>query len=85
MFTKGQIVYSKSGRDKKRPFIVVDFNSEYVYIVDGSLRKLEKPKKKKFKHVQIVNKIDYNIKKKLDENLYLLNSDFKKSLENFKL
>lgn len=85
MLTKGQIVYSKSGRDKKRPFIVFDFDEEYVYLVDGSLRKLEKPKKKKIKHVQIVNQIDYNIKNKLDENLYLLNSDFRKSLEKFKV
>lgn len=85
MFTKGQIVYSKSGRDKQRPFIIVNFDTEYVYIVDGSLRKLDKPKKKKIKHIQIVNKIDYDIKRKLEENLYLLDSDFRKSLEYFKM
>ena len=55
MYSKGQVVYSKSGRDKRRPFIVVDSDEQYVYLVDGDLRKLEKPKKKKFMHVQIVN------------------------------
>lgn len=47
LYSKGQIVFSKCGRDKGRAFIVYDFNEEYVFIVDGDLRKLEKPKKKK--------------------------------------
>ena len=44
----GRVVYSKAGRDAERPFIVVDgINDSYLLIVDGSLRKIEKPKKKK--------------------------------------
>ncbi len=85
MYTKGQLVYSKAGRDKKRPFIIFDFDDEYLYLVDGDLRKLEKPKKKKKMHVQIINKIDFNIKEKLDANLYILDSDIRKALEPFKI
>lgn len=85
MYTKGQLVYSKAGRDKKRPFIIFDFDEEYLYLVDGDLRKLEKPKKKKKIHVQIINKIDFNIKEKLDANLYILDSDIRKALEPFKI
>lgn len=85
MYTKGQLVYSKAGRDKKRPFIIFDFDDEYLYLVDGDLRKLEKPKKKKKIHVQIINKIDFNIKEKLDANLYILDSDIRKALEPFKI
>ena len=84
MYTKGQVVYSKCGRDKRRPFIIFDFDDQYLYLVDGYLRKLEKPKKKKKIHVQIVNKIDYNIKEKLDGSLYLLDADIRKALEPFK-
>ena len=47
MYSKGQVVFSKSGRDKGKAFIVYDYNEEFVFIVDGVLRKLEKPKKKK--------------------------------------
>lgn len=83
MYSKGQIVYSKSGRDKQRPFIVYDFDENYVYIVDGDLRKIQKPKKKNKKHIQIVNKIDYNVKMKLDEGLYLLDADIRKALKAF--
>lgn len=84
MYTIGQIVYSKSGRDKGRVFLVVSIDGEYLYLVDGDLRKLEKPKKKKQKHVQIVNKIDYNIKEKLKDNAYLKDSDIRNALQAYK-
>jgi ribosomal protein L14E/L6E/L27E len=48
----GKVVNSKAGRDMHRNFIVVGIlNNEYVYISDGELRKIEKPKKKKVKHL----------------------------------
>ena len=84
MYTKGQVVYSKCGRDKNRPFIIYDLDDTFLYLVDGDLRKLEKPKKKKKIHVQIVNKIDYDIKQKLENNLYILNADIKKALAKYK-
>lgn len=51
----GQIVRSKAGRDKGRHFIVYEVEGEYINLVDGSLRKIENPKKKKLKHIQKVN------------------------------
>ncbi len=51
-FVVGQIVISKSGRDKGLAFVIKSIEGEYVYLVDGKLRKLDKPKKKKQKHVQ---------------------------------
>lgn len=51
----GQIVRSKAGRDKGRHFIVYEVEGQFLNLVDGSLRKIEKPKKKKFKHIQKVN------------------------------
>ncbi len=51
----GQIVRSKQGRDKGKHFIVYDFNEEYVFLVDGELRKISKPKKKKIIHIAKTN------------------------------
>lgn len=85
MYTKGQIVYSKSGRDKGRPFIIVDIQNEYLYLVDGDIRTLDKPKKKKMMHVQIVNYIIDDIRKKLDENLYLTDADIRAALKAYKI
>ena len=53
----GQIVFSKRGRDKGRAMIIIAVDGEYAYLVDGVLRPLEKPKKKKAKHIQTTNHI----------------------------
>jgi len=53
--TRGQVVFSKSGRDKGKTFIVINVHEEYLYLVDGKLRTLDRPKKKKAKHVQPTN------------------------------
>lgn len=83
LYSKGQIVFSKCGRDKGRAFIVYDFNEEYVFIVDGDLRKLEKPKKKKKIHIQISKAVNEEIKNKLENELYILNSDIRKALAKY--
>lgn len=77
-------MYSKCGRDKGRTFIVIDFDEEFIYLADGDLRRLEKPKKKKFKHVQIVNKVDLGIKEKLEKG-YILDADLRKAIKAFNL
>lgn len=51
----GQVVISKQGRDKGLYFVVLDLDSGYVFLADGKLRTLNKPKKKKEKHVQPTN------------------------------
>ena len=48
----GGIVLSRAGRDRNRAFLVVDVIDEaYVLIADGALRTLQRPKKKKRKHL----------------------------------
>lgn len=83
-YVVGQIVYSKRGRDKSRPFVVFHVEDEYLYLVDGELRKLYKPKKKKIKHVQPTNYIDQNIKSIILESKYLLDNDIKKTILKYK-
>lgn len=49
----GNVVFSKKGRDKGYPFVVLYVvDAEYVLICDGKMRKLEKPKRKKIKHLR---------------------------------
>ena len=52
----GLLAYSKCGRDRKRLFCVVDVIDEnFVLIADGMLHKIEKPKKKRLKHLSFVS------------------------------
>ena len=48
----GDLVVSRAGRDKGRPFVVLRAEEGFVYLVDGDLRRLDKPKKKKRMHVK---------------------------------
>ena len=50
--TIGDLVVSRAGRDKGRPFVVLRTEENYVYLADGDLRKLDRPKKKKRMHVK---------------------------------
>ncbi len=59
----GQFVKSKAGRDKGNVLIVFGIvDEQYVLVVDGDLRKLEKPKKKKVKHLSKIGDVDMEIK-----------------------
>ena len=51
----GSLVYSKAGHDRGILFLVLRIEGEYAYLADGKTRKLEKPKKKKQKHLQKTN------------------------------
>lgn len=49
----GRVVRSKAGRDTGRLFLAVGvFDEEHLLVADGDLRKVEKPKKKKLKHLE---------------------------------
>lgn len=54
---KGSLVYSRAGRDKGTLFVVLSFEGEYVYLSDGDTRRVEKPKKKKLKHINKTNAV----------------------------
>lgn len=65
---KGQIVKSIAGRDSGRYFIVLEVRPDDMMLIsDGKLRKIQKPKLKKLKHLELtstlcdaVDQINYN-------------------------
>lgn len=77
----GQLVFSKTGRDKGKLFIVTSIEEEYLYLADGKLRKVETPKKKKKKHVQKTNSVIESIKEKIQEECKLNNAEVRKALK----
>lgn len=83
-FCAGDIVLSKAGRDKNNHFIVLAVVDEtFVLIADGDLRKVDNPKRKKWRHLENTgNKSEY-IKKKLGEGVRVTNPDLKKELAEY--
>lgn len=80
----GQVVKSKSGRDKGRIFIVNEILDEiYVTIVDGELRKISNPKKKKIKHLIVYNTIFGQYAEKVIRKEKINNAFVRKLIEPF--
>ena len=80
---KSSLVVSKAGRDKGQLFYVIDTDEQYVYLVDGKSRKLEKPKRKKRKHVEQVPRTESRIAEKIRNGEKVLNSELRKELASF--
>ena len=51
---KGMLPKSKAGHDKGKVYVIYEMDETYVYLVDGIIRGIEKPKRKKRKHVQVI-------------------------------
>lgn len=51
------IVRSAAGRDKGKFMVIVSIEGDFAYIADGRERKLDKPKKKRLKHIRVTNTV----------------------------
>ncbi|WP_123054708.1 KOW domain-containing RNA-binding protein [Clostridium sp. JN-1] len=80
----GKVVYSKAGRDSDKFFIVVDIiDDNYVYICDGKLRTIERPKKKKIKHLGFTSLIAEDIKDLLVSEKKISNAMIREFLQSY--
>ncbi|MCI6609664.1 MAG: KOW domain-containing RNA-binding protein [Ezakiella sp.] len=75
----GQIVRSKAGHDKLQYFVIIEVvDNNFVLIVDGNRRTLEKPKKKKIIHLNFLNQNAFN-----DEEFRLTNKNLRKLTQRY--
>ncbi len=81
-FIIGQVVKATKGRDQDRIFIIVGIiDNEYVLIADGDLRRIEKPKKKKIKHLAKFNVISHDVKDRITNQKKMNNAFIRRELE----
>ena len=80
---KSSLVISRAGRDKGQLFYVIEADEQYVYLADGKSRRLEKPKRKKRKHVEQVPRTESRIAEKIRNGEKVLNSELRKELASF--
>jgi len=79
--TLGQIVISRAGRDAGKKFVVVRVIDDlFVEVSDGDLRRLEKPKKKKIKHLNITEEKAESLAEKLKSGGRITNAEIRKAL-----
>ena len=78
----GKLVLSKAGRDRDHLYVLVEsLDSDYVLVANGSTKTIEKPKKKKLKHLLILDIFDETLKSGIiqkDKNIDLMIKRFLK-------
>ena len=81
----GCIVLSKRGRDQGKLFVVTGvMQPDFVSLADGKIRLLEKPKKKKIKHVAYVDFPEqHRVIDKICSGDKVLNSEIRRLLKEF--
>lgn len=77
----GKFAKSKAGHDKDQIYVIIKEDLEYVYLMDGKIKTVDKPKKKKRKHIQIILKEDETVSRKLKENETLTNEEIKAAIK----
>lgn len=80
LYQIGNLARSKAGHDKNDIFVIIKEDGEYVYLVDGILRTLDKPKRKNKKHIQPI----YYNEKPLYNKSNIYNEDIKRVIKLFK-
>ncbi|MDN5344422.1 MAG: hypothetical protein PWQ18_533, partial [Clostridia bacterium] len=77
----GQLVYSRAGRDRGRPFLVWRMAGPgRVYVVDGRLRRISKPKLKNVLHVQAANRVATDIAARLTRGETVTDADVRRAI-----
>ena len=74
-YSIGMMAKSLAGHDKGKVYLVSGADETYVYLVDGKCRTMDRPKRKKKKHVQIDYQIPEWIQKLLAEGKSVQDSD----------
>lgn len=78
----GKVVISKAGRDICNYYIVIEqIDDNYVLLADGRLKTIEKPKKKKLKHLKMTDVLAADIREYIMSNKRILDVVIKKFLE----
>ena len=77
------VVVSTAGRDQGKLFYVIGTDPVYLMLANGKDRTLDKPKRKKRKHVRKVLRAETRVAAKLASGDKVLNSELRRDLAFF--
>ena len=78
--TISDVVVSTAGHDQGKLFYVIDEDPVYLMLANGKDRTLDKPKRKKRKHVQKVLRSETRVAEKLRQGDKVLNGELRRDL-----
>ena len=79
-FNISDVVVSTAGHDQGEMFYVVSTDDQFLYLANGKDRTLDKPKRKKRRHVQKVLRSETRVAAKILSGDKVLNSELRRDL-----
>ena len=74
----GKFATSKAGHDKNQLYVIVATEGDFVFLCDGRLKRMECPKRKRLKHIQLINKtVDEALLQKLTNHEKIMDEEIK--------
>lgn len=77
---KANIVKSTAGRDKGELFFVLATEGDFLLLADGKLRPVERPKRKRRKHVVLRRADGGELSRRIRSNESITNSELRKAI-----
>ena len=82
-FNISDVVKATAGRDQDKLFYVIAQEDAYLLLANGKDRPLDRPKRKKRKHVQMVLRSETRVAEKLLAGDKVINSELRRDLAFF--
>lgn len=80
----GNFAKAKAGHDLEKVYVIVGQEKGYIDLCDGNLRKIDNPKKKNRKHIQIINqKVESNLLNRLYNKDIVFDHEIKYSIKQY--
>lgn len=81
----GKFATSKAGHDHSKLYVIVAEEGDFVYVCDGKYRTIDKPKKKRKKHIQIIDcTVDKELFNKLIKKEKIMDEQIKYAIKHVK-
>ena len=78
----GCVVRSLAGRDEGRLFLVIrELDEDFVLVADGGLRGMDRPKKKRRKHLKPTGTADESIRTKLLQGMEVTDLELRERIK----
>lgn len=82
-YSIGMMARSLAGHDKGKIYLILSEDTGYVYLADGKIRTVDRPKKKKKKHIQIDHWILPEIEVLKSTEKQIQNSDVIRAIKEY--
>jgi ribosomal protein L14E/L6E/L27E len=80
----GRLVKSLKGHDAGNIYMIIKQEDDFVWLSDGDYKKLDKPKKKRIKHVEPLEKVSFTIAGKTLDNKLIHNQEIYSRIKQYK-